>query len=97
MPGQCSFRRTQAVLVKSQLPFDVLANIWGLADIDNDGALDADEFAVAMHLCHKCMQGEALPKVLTPSLLPPSKRNPLLYGKPADAMSAAAAAPANPT
>lgn len=60
--------------MKSQLPFDVLGNIWGLADIDNDGSLDVDEFAVAMHLCHKCMQGETLPKVLTPSLIPPSKR-----------------------
>jgi hypothetical protein len=69
----------------------VLANIWGLADIDNDGALDVDEFAVAMHLTHKCMQGESLPKVITPSLIPPSKRNPQLYMKPAEL------ADANPT
>ena len=82
----------QAVLMKSQLPFDTLANIWGLADIDNDGALDADEFCVAMHLCHKCMQGESLPKVITPSLLPPSKRNPTLFTKAADPPQ-----PENPT
>lgn len=34
----------------SGLPDAVLGQIWGLADIDHDGRLDASEFIVAMHL-----------------------------------------------
>jgi hypothetical protein len=32
--------------MNSKLPFDVLSRVWELSDIDKDGMLDADEFAV---------------------------------------------------
>ena len=41
------------VLLKSKLDFQTLGKIWNLADIDADGYLDVEEFAVAMHLCHE--------------------------------------------
>ena len=34
------------VLLNSKLPIDVLGRVWELADIDKDGMLDSDEFAV---------------------------------------------------
>lgn len=42
----------QAVLLKSKLDYETLGKVWNLSDIDQDGYLDVDEFAVAMHLCH---------------------------------------------
>ena len=34
------------MLLNSKLPIDVLGRVWELADIDKDGMLDSDEFAV---------------------------------------------------
>eukprot|EP00047_Mylnosiga_fluctuans_P003555 m.229726 g.229726 ORF g.229726 m.229726 type:complete len:550 (+) comp11949_c0_seq1:110-1759(+) len=70
LPGEAA----KAVLVKSKLPFEILGKIWALSDIDGDGALDVDEFAVAMHLCHQAMAGSPVEDVLPPNLVPPSKR-----------------------
>lgn len=55
----------------SKLPEAELAKIWDLADIGSTGSLDANEFAIAMHLIHKRLIGEKLPVVLPPSLVPP--------------------------
>ena len=38
------------ILERSGLPVDTLRQVWNLSDIDRDGQLDSDEFAVAMHL-----------------------------------------------
>lgn len=48
--------------------------VWKLSDIDQDGYLDSDEFAVAMHLISKKLEGHELPSELPPSLLPPARR-----------------------
>jgi hypothetical protein len=45
--------------------------VWDLADLDQDGRLDLDEFAIAMHLCTRRLAGDPLPAVLPPSLHPP--------------------------
>jgi len=34
------------VLMNSKLPVDILGRIWELSDIDKDGYLDRDEFAL---------------------------------------------------
>lgn len=65
----------KAVLLKSKLPYETLGKIWHLADIDQDGSLDSDEFAVAMHLCHHAMAGGTVADTLAPELVPPSKRH----------------------
>ncbi|TMW59413.1 hypothetical protein Poli38472_004482 [Pythium oligandrum] len=52
---------------------DKLKTIWDLSDVDKDGCLDADEFAVAMYLCNKAKEGEVLPAELPATLVPPSK------------------------
>ncbi|EEP79238.1 conserved hypothetical protein [Uncinocarpus reesii 1704] len=59
----------------AQLPEETLAQIWDLADIDSDGQLSKDEFAVAMYLVRQQRTTrEPLPQVLLPALIPPSMR-----------------------
>ncbi|KAI9814015.1 MAG: hypothetical protein M1827_003479 [Pycnora praestabilis] len=62
----------------SRLPEEVLATIWDLADINSEGQLNRDEFAVAMYLIRQ-QRGKrdgrgSLPMTLPPSLIPPSMR-----------------------
>lgn len=61
-------------LVKSRLPNPVLAKVWRLADVDQDGMLDADEFALSMHLINIKLDGFDLPDDLPDHLIPPSKK-----------------------
>ncbi|ODH45760.1 hypothetical protein GX48_08160 [Paracoccidioides brasiliensis] len=59
----------------AQLPEETLASIWDLADIDSDGQLSKDEFAVAMYLVRQQRTTrEPLPQALPPVLIPPSMR-----------------------
>ncbi|KAI0097098.1 hypothetical protein F4814DRAFT_126239 [Daldinia grandis] len=52
-----------------------LERIWTLADNGNKGKLNLDEFAVAMHLIYRKLNGYPIPNVLPPELVPPSTRN----------------------
>ncbi|KAH0551740.1 hypothetical protein GP486_007042, partial [Trichoglossum hirsutum] len=52
-----------------------LERIWTLADPGNRGRLDMDEFAVAMHLIYRKLNGYPVPNRLPPELVPPSTRN----------------------
>ena len=61
-------------MIKSKLPNNVLGKIWKLSDVDKDGMLDADEFALAMHLMHVKLDGFDLPQELPDHLVPPSKK-----------------------
>ena len=55
-----------------------LEKVWTLSDNGNKGRLDLDEFAVAMHLIYRKLNGYPLPNNLPPELVPPSTRN---FGK----------------
>ncbi|OAA74629.1 polyA nuclease [Akanthomyces lecanii RCEF 1005] len=52
-----------------------LERVWTLADHGNKGRLDLDEFAVAMHLIYRKLNGYPIPSNLPPELVPPSTRN----------------------
>ncbi|KFO24685.1 Epidermal growth factor receptor substrate 15-like 1 [Fukomys damarensis] len=88
--GLLSGDKVKPVLMNSKLPLDVLGRVWDLSDIDKDGHLDRDEFAVAMHLVYRALEKEPVPSVLPPSLIPLSKRKkpvfpgavPVLPGSP---------------
>ena len=47
-------------MVKSKLPNLVLSKIWKLADVDEDGFLDADEFCLAMYLISIKLSGKTI-------------------------------------
>ena len=53
----------------------VLGKIWKLSDVDMDGFLDSEEFALAMHLVKIKSDGHDLPSELPKHLVPPSKRS----------------------
>lgn len=61
-------------MVKSKLPNSVLRRVWALSDIDKDGMLDRDEFAVAMFLIDHKLKGNDIPETLPDRVIPPSKR-----------------------
>ena len=46
MGGKLSGDKARPVMMASKLPVDALSKIWSLSDIDKDGQLDAEEFAV---------------------------------------------------
>lgn len=58
----------------SKLPEDLLAHIWDLSDIQKQGRLNRDTFAVAMYLIRLKISGRDLPATLPASLVPPSLR-----------------------
>lgn len=62
----------------SRLPEEALAQIWDLADINSEGQLNRDEFAVAMYLIRQQRSKrdgrEVLPPSLPSNLVPPSMR-----------------------
>ncbi|XP_075689097.1 epidermal growth factor receptor substrate 15 isoform X2 [Rhinoderma darwinii] len=72
--GFLSGDKVKPVLLNSKLPVEVLGRVWELSDIDHDGLLDRDEFAVAMFLVYSALDKEPVPMVLPPALVPPSKR-----------------------
>lgn len=62
----------------ARLPEEALAQIWDLADINSEGRLNRDEFAVAMYLIRQQRSKrdgrDVLPQKLPPNLVPPSMR-----------------------
>jgi len=52
-----------------------LERIWTLSDPHNKGRLNLDEFAVAMHMIYRRLNGYPVPNQLPPELIPPSTRN----------------------
>ncbi|MEJ1282975.1 intersectin 1 (SH3 domain protein 1A) [Cricetulus griseus] len=51
---------------QSGLPQPILAQIWALADMNNDGRMDQVEFSIAMKLIKLKLQGYQLPSALPP-------------------------------
>ncbi|KYN39752.1 EH domain-containing protein 1, partial [Trachymyrmex septentrionalis] len=73
--GKITGAAAKSEMVKSKLPNSVLGKIWKLSDINKDGFLDSDEFALAMHLINIKLEGYDLPAELPEHLIPPSKRD----------------------
>ncbi|KAJ1836377.1 endocytosis defective- protein [Coemansia sp. RSA 2706] len=71
LPGAAA----RANLMQSGLSTQQLGEIWELADIDKDGALDLDEYSVALKLVFSLLAHAipAVPPVLPPGLIPASK------------------------
>lgn len=69
----------------SGLDEEDLAQIWDLADVNRDGILNKDEFAVAMYLIRQKKQGGLIPETLPPALIPPTMRRQNVQAVPAAA------------
>ena len=78
--GKVAGSAAKKEMIKSRLPNPVLAKVWRLADVDQDGALDGDEFALAMHLINIKLDGFDMPDDLPDHLIPPSKKKALING-----------------
>uniref|UniRef100_G3NF84 Epidermal growth factor receptor pathway substrate 15-like 1a n=1 Tax=Gasterosteus aculeatus aculeatus TaxID=481459 RepID=G3NF84_GASAC len=93
--GLLSGEKVKPVLINSKLPLDILGKVWDLSDIDKDGHLDRDEFAVAMHLVYRALEKEPVPALLPSALIPLSKRKKSL-GSVAGSMPGLPASPPPP-
>ncbi|XP_016141374.1 EH domain-containing protein 2 [Sinocyclocheilus grahami] len=72
--GKLSGSKVKGWMMSTHLPSSVLGRIWKLADVDHDGMLDDEEFALAGHLIEVKLEGFGLPHELPAQLVPPSKR-----------------------
>jgi actin cytoskeleton-regulatory complex protein PAN1 len=63
------------IMGQSGLDSKDLEGIWTLSDPNDRGRLNMDEFAVAMHLIYRKLNGYPVPNRLPPELIPPSTRN----------------------
>ncbi|EDV24973.1 EH domain-containing protein 1 [Trichoplax sp. H2] len=62
-------------MIKSRLSNNLLGRIFLLADVDKDGQLDIEEFALCMYLIRIKLEGKDLPETLPYELIPPSQRS----------------------
>jgi len=72
--GKVTCSAAKSEMVKSKLPNLVLSKIWKLADVDQDGFLDADEFCLAMYLISIKLSGGVLPSEVPHYLVPAAKQ-----------------------
>lgn len=75
--GKITGAAAKSEMVKTKLPNSVLGRVWKLSDVDQDGMLDADEWALANHLIKIKLDGHELPLTLPDHLIPPSKKEVL--------------------
>ncbi|KAL2041843.1 hypothetical protein N7G274_005627 [Stereocaulon virgatum] len=85
--GYITGEQAVAFFGESRLPEEALAQIWDLADINSEGQLNRDEFAVAMYLIRQQRSKrdgrDVLPESLPPNLIPPSmRRQPIAPQQP---------------
>lgn len=80
-PSCCSpsYRRRSSLKFGASVPpqlfrYNLIHSARDLSDINNDGRLTRDGFAVAMHLIQGKLSGKEIPTVLPPTLVPPSMR-----------------------
>ena len=72
--GYISGAQSIEIFEQSGLEKADLEKIWTLSDPSNKGRLDLDEFAVAMHLIYRRLNGYPVPNRLPAELIPPSTR-----------------------
>ncbi|XP_011143937.1 epidermal growth factor receptor substrate 15-like 1 isoform X1 [Harpegnathos saltator] len=74
MDGFVSGLEIKDVFLQSGLPHTILAHIWSLCDTCQSGKLNKEQFAIAMWLIKRKLNGIDPPASLTPEMVPPSMR-----------------------
>merc|ERR1712083_523737 len=69
--GKASGGQVKQVMLQSQLSNQVLGKVWQLADIDKDGAMTDQEFALCCYLLDLVKAGNPLPQQLPDDYIPP--------------------------
>jgi len=77
--GKASGGQIMNVMLQSGLQRETLKAIWTLADIDSDGKMDHEEFALCMFLIDHVNKGLKLPPTLPMRMVPPGKRKLLEF------------------
>jgi len=72
--GKLPGAQARQVLLDTGIPKQHLRQIWTLCDMEKQGALDDEEFALAMYLVEQIKKGKTIPEELTTEMIPPSKR-----------------------
>jgi len=79
LAGKASGGQIMNVMLQSGLQRDTLSAVWNLADIDRDGKMDHEEFALCMYLLDHVQKGLKLPPTLPMTMVPPGKRKLLEF------------------
>merc|ERR1719233_1575276 len=77
--GKASGGQIMNVMLQSGLQRETLKAVWALADIDSDGKMDHEEFALCMFLIDHVKKGLKLPPTLPMRMVPPGKRKLLEF------------------
>ncbi|XP_067027393.1 uncharacterized protein [Acropora muricata] len=72
--GLVSGEEVKSTFMVSGLDEQILAHIWDLCDVTNQGQLNSEQFALAMYLIHQKVMGVDPPQTLSPEMVPPSMR-----------------------
>merc|ERR1712130_784332 len=76
--GKASGGQVKQIMMQSGLPNQVLGRVWQLADIDEDGAMTDQEFALCCYLLEMVKAGNPLPQQLPDDYIPPQYRQRIL-------------------
>jgi len=77
--GKASGMQVMSTMLQSGLQRDTLKAVWDLADIDRDGKMDHEEFALCLYLIDHVKKGLKLPPTLPVRMVPPGKRKLLEF------------------
>ena len=66
------------IMMQSQLSNQVLGKVWQLADIDKDGVMTDQEFALCCYLLDLVKAGNPLPQQLPDDYIPPLFRRQVM-------------------
>ena len=73
--GLISAMDARGVFLQSGLPNPTLAQVWNLADANQKGSLNQEEFVLSMHLLAAVLQGYELPPKISEHMLRAAKGN----------------------
>ncbi|ETO08814.1 EH domain-containing protein 4, partial [Reticulomyxa filosa] len=72
--GKAPGAQVKQIMLQTGLGNQVLGKVWGLADLDKDGLMNSEEFALCIFLLEEVKNGKALPDKLPEDYIPPSFR-----------------------